>query len=196
MWRRFLNRSRRCWRWSSGTRNTPCKILVGAVVLAANHPAVAGRLKCRPLTSLCRRQPHRSGFHRSPRRREGTPRERGRPARILTLWPQLRFLRCCRQPPRRREPHRPSRSRAMAPYPGDPGGESGRGCAGLCAGGTPALPGNSHCGLEDWRPTSHEGRRAPFGKLPFARVPGTRSRVEWSREAAAALSRGRKPMGL
>ena len=41
-----------------------------------------------------------------------------------------------------------------------------------------------------------ESRRAPFGKLPFARVPGARPRVEWSREAAAALSRGRKPMGL
>ena len=32
----------------------------------------------------------------------------------------------------------------MAPFPVDPGGEDGRGCARLGAGGTPALPGSLH----------------------------------------------------
>ena len=50
-----------------------------------------------------------------------------------------------RQPPCRREPHRPGRRRAMAPFPVDPSGGDGRGCARLGAGGTPALPGSHHC---------------------------------------------------
>ena len=53
-------------------------------------------------------------------------------------------MRCCRQPPCLREPHRPGRRRAMAPFPVNPGGGDGRGCARLGAGGTPALPGSRH----------------------------------------------------
>ena len=72
------------------------------------------------------------------------PRERGRPARILSLWPPLSFPRCCRQPYCRREQQRPDRRRAMAPFPVDPSGGDGRGCARLGAGGTPALPASHH----------------------------------------------------
>ena len=54
-------------------------------------------------------------------------------------------MRCCRQPPFRREPHRPGRRRAMALFPVDPSGGDGRACARLGAGGTPALPGSHHC---------------------------------------------------
>ena len=46
--------------------------------------------------------------------------------------------------PCRREPQRPGRRRAMAPFPVDPSGGDGRGCARLGAGGTPALPGSRH----------------------------------------------------
>ena len=53
-------------------------------------------------------------------------------------------VRCCRQPPCRREQHRPGRRRAMAPFPVDPSGGDGRACARLGAGGTPALPGSLH----------------------------------------------------
>ena len=54
-------------------------------------------------------------------------------------------VRCCRQPPCRREQQRPGRRRAVAPFPVDPSGGDGRGCARLGAGGTPALPGSRHC---------------------------------------------------
>ena len=47
--------------------------------------------------------------------------------------------------PCRREQQRPGRSRAMAPFPVDPSGGDGPGCARLGAGGTPALPGSHHC---------------------------------------------------
>ena len=40
--------------------------------------------------------------------------------------------------------HRPGRRRAMAPFPVDPSGGDGRGCARLGAGGTPALPASRH----------------------------------------------------
>ena len=53
-------------------------------------------------------------------------------------------LRCCSRPPCRREPHGPGRSRGRAPFPVDPSGGDGRGCARLGAGGTPALPGSLH----------------------------------------------------
>ena len=53
-------------------------------------------------------------------------------------------MRYCRQPPCGREPHRPGRRSAMAPFPVDPSGGDGRGCARLGAGGTPALPGSHH----------------------------------------------------
>ena len=89
-----------------------------------------------------------------PHRREGIPWERGRLARILFLWPPPSFLRCCRQPPCRREPHRPGRRRAMAPFPVDPSGGDGRGCARLGAGGTPALPASLHP-----MTSSHQGQK-------------------------------------
>ena len=38
----------------------------------------------------------------------------------------------------------PGQSRALEPLPVDPGGGDGRGCARICAGGTPALPGGPH----------------------------------------------------
>ncbi len=53
-------------------------------------------------------------------------------------------MQCRRQPPCRREQQRPGRRRAPAPFPVDPSGGDGRGCAGLGAGGTPALPGSHH----------------------------------------------------
>ena len=54
-----------------------------------------------------------------PHRRDGIAWERGRPARILSLWPPLSFSampqsRCRRQLPCRRELQRPGRRRAMA----------------------------------------------------------------------------------
>ena len=70
-------------------------------------------------------------------------------------------MRCCRQPPCRREQHRPGRRRAMAPFPVDPSGGDGRGCARLGAGGTPALPGSLHP-----MTSSHQG-----GKLQMILVP-------------------------
>ena len=88
--------------------------------------------------------------HPPPHRRDGISWERGRPARILFLWPPPSFgrrrasVRCCWQPPCGREQQRPGRRRAMAPLPVDPSGGDGRGCARLGAGGTPALPGSLH----------------------------------------------------
>ena len=69
------------------------------------------------------------------------PRERGRPARMLSLWPSLSFSAMLQAPPCGREQYRPGRRRAMAPFPVDPSGGDGPGCAKLGAGGTPALPG-------------------------------------------------------
>ena len=98
--------------------------------------------------------------HPPPHRRDGIAWERGRPARILFLWPPPSFgrrrasVRCCRQPPCGREPHRPGRRRAMAPLPVDPSGGDGRGCARLGAGGTPALPGSHHP-----MTSSHQGHK-------------------------------------
>ena len=68
------------------------------------------------------------------------PRERGRPARMLSLRLPLSFPAML-QPPCRREPHGPGRSRGRAPLPVDSGGGDGRSCGRICAGGTPALPG-------------------------------------------------------
>ena len=65
------------------------------------------------------------------------------PASSPFAWRSV-SLRCDSRPPCRREPHGPSRSRAMAPLPVAPGGGDGRGCARICAGGTPALPGGLH----------------------------------------------------
>ena len=89
-----------------------------------------------------------------PHHRDDTPRERGRPARMLSLRLPLSFPAML-QPtalPAGTASDRPRR--AMASFPVDPGGEDGRGCARLCAGGTPALPGglppmtSSHPGHE------------------------------------------------
>ena len=53
-------------------------------------------------------------------------------------------LRWGSRPPFRRERHETGPSRAPVPLPVEPGGEDGRGCARICAGGTPALPGGLH----------------------------------------------------
>ena len=94
-----------------------------------------------------------------PHRRDGIAWERGRPARILSLWPPLSFSampqsRCRRQLPCGREPHRPGRRRAMATCRVDPSGGDGRGCARLGADGTPALPGSHHP-----MTSSHQGHK-------------------------------------
>ena len=86
--------------------------------------------------------------------------------------------RLCRQPPRRREPQRPGRRRAVAPLPVDPSGGDGRGCAGHCAGVPPAqdLAGSWRFASQGWSvhpptgagaaPLQECGRdaRAPRGK--------------------------------
>ena len=82
--------------------------------------------------------------HPPPRRREGIAWERGRPARILSLWPPLSFSAMLQAATLWREQHRPSRSRAMAPFPVNPSGGDGRGWARLCAGVPPALPASLH----------------------------------------------------
>ena len=77
-----------------------------------------------------------------PHHRDATTRERGRPARMLSLRLPLSFpAKCCSRPPCRREPHGHGRSRGRAPLPVDSGGGDGRSCERICAGGTPALPG-------------------------------------------------------
>ena len=92
-----------------------------------------------------------------PHHRDDTPRERGRPARMLSLRLPLSFPAMLqptalpagtawarpkqRQGACRREPHGPGRSRGRAPLPVDSGGGDGRSCGRICAGGTPALPG-------------------------------------------------------
>ena len=66
-------------------------------------------------------------------------------ARMLSLWPPLSFSAMLQAATLSgREQHRPGRRRAMAPFPVDPSGGDGRGCARLGAGGTPALPGSLH----------------------------------------------------
>ena len=68
-------------------------------------------------------------------------RERGRPARMLSLRLPLSFPAMLQPTACRREPHGPGRSRGRAPLPVDSGGGDGRSCGRICAGGTPALPG-------------------------------------------------------
>ena len=93
-----------------------------------------------------------------PHHRDDTPRERGRPARMLSLRLPLSF-------PAMLQPTAlpagtagggtgPGRRRAMAPLPVDPSGGDGRGCARLGAGGTPALPGSHHS-----MTSSHQGHK-------------------------------------
>ena len=88
------------------------------------------------------------GFQRSrppdnPHRTIGTtpPGSAGVPPACCPFGCRSVSPRCGSRSPCRREPHRPGRSRAMAPLPVDPGGGDGRDCAKICAGGTPALPG-------------------------------------------------------
>ena len=50
-------------------------------------------------------------------------------------------VRISTRPPCRRERHGPGRSRVLGPLPVHPGRRNGRGYARICAGGTPALPG-------------------------------------------------------
>ncbi len=72
------------------------------------------------------------------------PRERGRLARnLISGWRGVERRRnvAGRQPPCRRERHRPVRMNGKAPLPFHPCGGDGQGCAGPCAGGTPAFPG-------------------------------------------------------
>ena len=65
------------------------------------------------------------------------PRERGRPARMLSLRLPLSFPAMLQ--PTALPKHGPGRGRA--PLPVDSGGGDGRSCGRICAGGTPALPG-------------------------------------------------------
>ena len=80
--------------------------------------------------------------HPPPHLRGGIAWERGRPARILPLWPLLSFSAVLQAatPSAGTASVRPKE--AMAPFPVDPSGGDKRGCAKLCAGGTPALPGS------------------------------------------------------
>ena len=64
--------------------------------------------------------------------------------RILSLYPEypVHLVHPCSKIPYRIEPL--VEATAMAPFPVDPSGGDGRGCARLGAGGTPALPGSHH----------------------------------------------------
>ena len=72
------------------------------------------------------------------------PRERGRPARMLSLWPPLSFSAMLQAATLSAgtAAARPKESRGAIPV--DPNGGDGRGCGRLGAGGTPALPGSLH----------------------------------------------------
>ena len=72
------------------------------------------------------------------------PWERGRPARILSLWPPLSFSAMLQAATLSAgtAAARPKESRGAIPV--DPSGGDGRGCARLGAGGTPALSGSRH----------------------------------------------------
>ena len=87
---------------------------------------------------------NRMGSDQAESWEEAPTRERGRPARMHYRSVSLRFPVMGHGPRRRREPHGPDRSRALASLPVEPGRGDGRGCARMCAGGTPALPGGLH----------------------------------------------------
>ena len=76
-----------------------------------------------------------------PLHRDDTPGSAGVPPACCPFGCRSVSLRCCSRPPCRRDQHRPGRRKAVAPFPVDPSGGDGRGCARLGAGGTPALPG-------------------------------------------------------
>ena len=115
------------------------------VLLDGSAPSRGAGARARRQTGVTQRG--QAGFQRSrppdtPTSPSGRPtRERGRPARMLSLRSPLSFPAMCSRPPCPREPHGPGRSRGRAPLPVDSGGGDGRGCAKICAGGTPALPG-------------------------------------------------------
>ncbi len=64
--------------------------------------------------------------------------------RIHSLYPEypVHLVHPCSKIPYRIEPL--VEATAMRPFPVDPSGGDGQGCARLCAGGTPALPGSRH----------------------------------------------------
>ena len=64
--------------------------------------------------------------------------------RILSLYPEypVHLVHPCSKISDRIEPL--VEATAMRPFPVDPSGGDGQGCARLCAGGTPALPGSRH----------------------------------------------------
>ena len=115
-----------------------------------------------------------------PHHRDDTPGSAGVPPACCPFGCRSVSLRCCSRPPCRREPHGPGRRRAMAPFPVDPSGGDGPGCAKLGAGGTPALPGSlhpmtsSHQGHQIaeafWRRLSLKRAHLPSGLFVFIRV--------------------------
>ena len=87
-------------------------------------------------------------------RRDGIAWERGRPARILSFWLPLSFSAMLQAATLSAGTASAGRRRGMAPFPVDPSGGDGRGCARLGAGGTPALPGSLHP-----MTSSHQGHK-------------------------------------
>ena len=89
-----------------------------------------------------------------PHLRDGIAWERGRPARILSLWPPLSFSAMPQAATLSAgtAAARPKESHGAVPV--DPSGGDGRGCARLCADGTPALPGSHHS-----MTSSHQGHK-------------------------------------
>ena len=87
----------------------------------------------------------------TPAAGDGIAWERGRSRPVL--WPPLSFSAMLQATPVGGI-RIPGRRRAMAPFPVDPSGGDGRGCARLGAGGTPALPGSLHP-----MTSSHQGHK-------------------------------------
>ena len=72
------------------------------------------------------------------------PGSAGVPPASFSFWGSLSISATLRAATTLQKPQRPSRRRTKAPLPVDPSVGVGRGCARLCAGGTPALPGSLH----------------------------------------------------
>ena len=103
------------------------------------RPVVGGGGTTRGQTGVSQRV--HVGFLRSrppdtPHRTAGTasPGSAGVPPASCSFGRRRASVRCCRQPPCRREQQRPGRRRAMAPFPVDPSGGDDRGCARLWCG--------------------------------------------------------------
>ena len=90
------------------------------------------------------RQSHARPLEEQERLEEAPPGSAGVPPACSPVRCRSVFLRCGTRPPCRRVRHGLGRSRVLAPLPVDPGRGDGRGCARICAGGTPALPGGLH----------------------------------------------------